>query len=65
MQELVFVDESGINVNMARKYGYSPRGQRLYGYKPGQFARNYTVIIGEILSRRTVASGVDMGTRSR
>ena len=44
VQELVFVDESGINVNMARKYGYSPRGQRLYGYKPGQFARNYTVI---------------------
>ena len=36
-EDLVFVDESGVNRGMTRLYARSPRGQRAYGSAP----RNY------------------------
>lgn len=43
-EELVFVDECGINTHMARPVGYAPVGQRLFDSKPGTFTRNHTVL---------------------
>lgn len=44
VDDLVFLDESGINIQMARNYGYAPVGQRLFAFKSGQYAKNYTVL---------------------
>jgi len=44
LEDLVFIDETGINIHMARNYGYSPVGQRVFDSKPGEFTRNYTVL---------------------
>lgn len=43
-QELVFVDECGINLQMAREVGWSKKGKRLYDSKPAEFRKNYTVL---------------------
>lgn len=42
--QLVFVDECGINIHMGRKVGYSPVNQRLYASKPGCYTQNYTIL---------------------
>jgi transposase len=42
--ELVFIDECGINIGMARAYGYKPIGERLFDSKPGVYSKNYTVL---------------------
>lgn len=39
-----FVDEAGMNINMAREYGYSLRGKRLFDQRPRIFARNHTIL---------------------
>lgn len=44
VEDMVFLDESGINLHMAREYGYSPKGKRVFDHKSGQFKKNYTVI---------------------
>lgn len=45
-QHLVFVDEFGINVGMAREYGRAPMGQRAEGHRPYNPGENVTVIGG-------------------
>lgn len=40
----MFLDEAGINIRMAREYGYSKKGKRVFDFRSGQYARNYTVL---------------------
>jgi transposase len=43
-QELVFVDESGVNRGMTRLYGRSRRGQRACGSAPRNYGPNVSVL---------------------
>lgn len=45
-QHLVFIDEFGINLGMAREYGRTPIGQRAEGHRPYNPGGNVTVIGG-------------------
>lgn len=40
----MFLDETGSNVAMTRRYGRSPRGKRVYGSIPHRRGKNLTVI---------------------
>jgi transposase len=51
---LVFVDETGAATNMARRYGRSPRGQRLDGPIPHGH-RKATTFVGGLTTRGFVA----------
>lgn len=41
---LVFLDESGSNVSMAKTHGWSLRGERLYDHKPANWGDNLSTI---------------------
>jgi transposase len=43
-RNLVFVDESGINLGMARLFGRAVRGERAVGHKPRNTGQNVTLI---------------------
>lgn len=45
-QHLVFIDEFGVNLGMAREYGRAPIGQRAEGHRPFNKGINVTVIGG-------------------
>jgi hypothetical protein len=38
-RRLVFVDESGINLAMARRYGRAPKGLRVHGAAPKNYGQ--------------------------
>jgi transposase len=39
-----FVDESGANITLARRYGWAPRTERCHGAVPRNYGRNLTLI---------------------
>jgi transposase len=41
---LVFLDECGSNIAMARAYGRGPRCQRLYAHRPVNYGANLTMV---------------------
>src|ERR1041384_8788223 len=41
---LIFIDETGAATNMVRRYGRSPRGERVTGYAPNGHGKNTTVV---------------------
>jgi transposase len=41
---LVFVDESGANITLARRYGWAPRGERSHGAAPRNYGENLTLV---------------------
>lgn len=43
-RDLVFVDESGVNVAMTRLYARSPRGTRAYGTAPRNWGENVSIL---------------------
>lgn len=43
-EDLVFVDESGVNRSMTPRYGRSPRGERCYGEAPRNHGKNVTLL---------------------
>lgn len=43
-ERLTFVDESGVNLSMTRRYGRAPRGQRVTDRVPGDPGVNVTLI---------------------
>jgi transposase len=45
-KKLVFVDESGANLGMAREYGWAPVGCRAEGHRPFNPGKNNTIICG-------------------
>ncbi|WP_225912545.1 transposase [Nostoc flagelliforme] len=55
VEDLVFVDEAGVNLGMTRRFGRTLSGQRAYGTRPQQRGRNVSVI-GAIALRGVVAS---------
>lgn len=50
LEDLVFIDETGINLAMARLYGRSSKGTRAYGKRPSGRGKNVT-LIGAIAKR--------------
>ena len=59
LEDLVFVDETGSNLAMTRRYARSVRGSRAYNHAPYQRGQNITLIgamalrglVGEITFR--------------
>jgi transposase len=49
-RRLVFIDESGANITLARRYGRAPKGERCYGRAPRNYGRNLTLIAALTLS---------------
>jgi transposase len=43
-RRLRFVDESGANVTLARRYGWAPRNERCHGAVPRNYGHNLTLI---------------------
>jgi transposase len=39
-----FVDESGLNIAMTRRYGRAPRGERVHDAVPENYGRNVTIL---------------------
>lgn len=44
LQRFKFVDESGVNLAMARRFGRAPRGERVIGGVPRNYGANLTMI---------------------
>jgi transposase len=44
LRRLVFVDESGVNIAMTRRYGRAPRGERALGSAPQNYGENITML---------------------
>jgi hypothetical protein len=42
----VFLDEAGTSTNMVRRYGWSPRGERLVDAAPHGHSRTTTLVAG-------------------
>ena len=53
-QHIVFIDETGTNLGMAREYGWAPVGCRAEGHRPSNPGQNIT-LIGGLNSRGIVA----------
>ncbi|MEM1009964.1 MAG: IS630 family transposase [Myxococcota bacterium] len=64
LEDLVFVDECGINLQMARLVGWAPKGQRLFDSKPGAYAKNYTVLGGMTQQGMEALMTIEGGTSS-
>ena len=43
-KDLVFIDESGVNLALTRLFGRSPKGQRAYGTRPQKRGKNVSMI---------------------
>jgi transposase len=43
-EDLVFVDESGANISLARLYARAPKGKRVYGSRPLNRGQNVTTL---------------------
>lgn len=43
-RQLIFIDESGVNLAMTRLYGRAPRGERVSGTAPHNYGPNVTVV---------------------
>jgi len=59
---LVFVDEAGVNIAMARDYARSPKGERAYAHKPHNKGKNITVVGALSLEGITASMTVEGGT---
>jgi transposase len=59
---LVFVDEAGVNVAMARDYARSPKGERAYAHKPHNKGENITILGALSLEGITASMTVEGGT---
>jgi transposase len=43
-RRLVFIDESGANIMLARRYGRAPQGERSHGTAPRNYGQNLTLV---------------------
>lgn len=59
-RRLVFIDESGCNLAMTRRYGRSPRGRRVRFFRPARRGSNYSVV-GAIRSSRVIGTATYKG----
>ena len=60
---MIFVDETGSHIDMARSYAWAPRGQRAYAAKPRNRGQALTLIgamgVDGLVATMTVAGGTD------
>lgn len=59
VNDLVFIDESGVNLGLVRLFAWAMRGQRAYGAQPKR-GKNVSIVAGLSLGG-VVASAVIMG----
>jgi transposase len=63
VEQLIFVDETGSHIDMARAYGWAPRGQRAYAAKPRNRGQALTLIgalgVNGLVATMTVTGGTD------
>lgn len=62
VEDLVFVDESGVNRAMARLFARAPRGKRALGSVPQNYGKNITMIGAMSLSGLVAVMTIDMAT---
>ena len=55
VRNLVFIDETGVNLSMTRRYGRSQDGARVYDERPGSKGKNIT-LIGAMSDEGLIAS---------
>jgi transposase len=53
MRQYVFLDECGVTTDLLRRYGRSPRGERLRDHTPCGHWQTHTVVVGLRLDRLT------------
>jgi len=62
-EELIFIDEMGSNLSLARLYARAPKGHRAYAAKPLNRGQNVSTIgalgVGGIKAVMTIEGGVD------
>ena len=61
-EDLVFIDETGVNLAMVRMYGRALQGQRAYGERPYYHSKNITLIGAISLTGWVGAMTIDGGT---
>lgn len=61
-EDLVFIDETGVNLAMVRMYARAPQGQRAYGERPYYHSQNITLIGAISLAGWVGAMTIDGGT---
>ncbi len=44
LEDLIFIDEAGVNIAMTRRFARSPQGSRAYGDRPDGRGKNVTMI---------------------
>ena len=63
VRNLIFIDETGINLAMARRYGRGERGKRVYDDRPGNKGKNVTLIGAMsdegLIATMTLTGGLD------
>jgi transposase len=60
-EQIVYLDETGMNNNEARAYGWSPRGEPCWGEKPGHHTQRVS-LIAALDQRQLIAPLVFEGT---
>lgn len=50
-ENLVYLDESGFDVSIKKEYGYSKRGERLFGEKSGNRKNKRITVISALLRK--------------
>lgn len=58
-RRLVFVDEFGVNIRLARLFGWAPRGSRSRGSVPRNYGKNLSVCAALSLDGITAAMTID------
>lgn len=58
-RRLVFVDEFGVNIRLARLFGWAPRGRRSRGSVPRNYGQNLSVCAALSLEGITAAMTID------
>lgn len=58
-RRLVFIDEFGVNVRLARLFGWAPRGERSRGLIPRNYGKNLSVCAALSLDGITAAMTID------
>ena len=61
-EDLVFIDETGMNLSMVRLYGRALEGQRVYGERPYTRGKNVTLIGALALTGFVAGWTIDGGT---
>ena len=61
-KDFVFVDETGVNIAMTRRYGRAPKGKRVHGSAPVNKGKNVTVLGALSLTGITAAMTIEGST---